>query len=67
MKIPKAVRMEEQYSESDHEVTQTDREYMRQALELARRGLGQTYPNPAVGCILVKNGQVGRNVVRCTF
>ena len=34
---------------------------MRAALALARRGLGRTAPNPAVGCILVKGGRtVGR-------
>lgn len=26
---------------------------MRRALELARRGGGHTYPNPAVGCVIV--------------
>ena len=26
---------------------------MRRALELARRGEGQTHPNPAVGCVIV--------------
>ena len=31
---------------------------MRHALQLARRGLGNTYPNPAVGCVIVKDGQV---------
>jgi pyrimidine deaminase RibD-like protein len=31
---------------------------MQQALELARRGLGQTYPNPAVGCVIVTDGKV---------
>jgi len=39
----------------------TEREYMRQALRLARRGYGATSPNPMVGAILVKNGQlIGR-------
>ncbi len=33
-------------------------EYMRQALALARRGVGQTSPNPAVGAVLVRDGQV---------
>lgn len=32
--------------------------YLRQALELASRGLGQTSPNPAVGAVLVNNGEV---------
>ena len=31
---------------------------MRHALRLARRGLGNTWPNPAVGCILVRKGLV---------
>lgn len=37
---------------SGHEV------FMRTAVNLARRGLGQTAPNPSVGCVIVKNGQV---------
>jgi diaminohydroxyphosphoribosylaminopyrimidine deaminase/5-amino-6-(5-phosphoribosylamino)uracil reductase len=32
--------------------------HMRAALALARRGLGNTWPNPAVGCVLVRDGQV---------
>lgn len=36
---------------------------MRSALALARRGLGNTWPNPSVGCVVVKDGQVvGRAV-----
>lgn len=35
-----------------------DRDFMAMALELARRGLGRTSPNPAVGAVLVKNGRV---------
>ena len=31
---------------------------MRAALALARRGLGSTWPNPAVGCVLVRHGRV---------
>src|SRR5689334_13539633 len=31
---------------------------MRAALGLARRGLGNTWPNPAVGCVLVRDGRV---------
>lgn len=30
-----------------------DRYWMRRALELARRGIGVTSPNPAVGCVLL--------------
>lgn len=31
---------------------------MRRALQLAVRGLGETNPNPAVGCVVVKQGRV---------
>lgn len=31
---------------------------MRAALGLARRGLGRTWPNPTVGCVLVREGRV---------
>lgn len=31
---------------------------MRRALTLARRGVGKTSPNPAVGCVIVKDGAV---------
>jgi diaminohydroxyphosphoribosylaminopyrimidine deaminase/5-amino-6-(5-phosphoribosylamino)uracil reductase len=31
---------------------------MRRALALARRGLGQVWPNPTVGCVLVKDGAI---------
>lgn len=38
--------------------TDDDLGYMRNALTLARRGLGQVWPNPAVGCVLVRDGDV---------
>jgi diaminohydroxyphosphoribosylaminopyrimidine deaminase/5-amino-6-(5-phosphoribosylamino)uracil reductase len=38
--------------------TEQDRLYMTRALELARRGLYSTPPNPAVGCVLVRDGRV---------
>lgn len=31
---------------------------MRAALGLARRGLGTTWPNPSVGCVVVRDGRV---------
>src|ERR1700692_4612626 len=31
---------------------------MRAALAVARRNLGAVWPNPAVGCVLVKEGRV---------
>lgn len=39
--------------------------WMRVALGLARRGAGSTWPNPNVGCILLRDGQVvGRGWTR---
>lgn len=35
-----------------------DEKFMREAVELARKGAGRTRPNPAVGCVLVKSGRV---------
>lgn len=32
--------------------------YMRNALNMARRGLGRTAPNPTVGCVIVKNDKI---------
>ena len=37
---------------------QVDMKYMKRALALARRGLGRTAPNPAVGCVIVRDGQI---------
>ncbi len=36
----------------------TDHGYMAQALQLAEKGLYGTSPNPRVGCVLVRDGQV---------
>jgi diaminohydroxyphosphoribosylaminopyrimidine deaminase/5-amino-6-(5-phosphoribosylamino)uracil reductase len=36
----------------------SDESHMRAALALARRGLGQTAPNPSVGCVIVKDNRV---------
>ena len=40
-----------------------DTAHMQAALGLARRGLGNTWPNPSVGCVIVRDGRVvGRAV-----
>ena len=36
----------------------SDAEHMAHALRLAARGLGHVWPNPAVGCVIVKDGLV---------
>ena len=35
-----------------------DPSHMSSALALARRGIGNTWPNPSVGCVIVRDGQV---------
>jgi diaminohydroxyphosphoribosylaminopyrimidine deaminase/5-amino-6-(5-phosphoribosylamino)uracil reductase len=39
-------------------MTFSDSHYMQRALTLAKKGLGKTSPNPAVGCVIVKNGAI---------
>lgn len=43
---------------SKPEFSDTDAGYMIRALELARRGLLTTDPNPRVGCVIVNQGEV---------
>jgi len=38
--------------------SQKDTHYMRQAIALAMAQMGRTWPNPSVGCVLVKGGDV---------
>lgn len=35
-----------------------DQRFMRESLDLARRVLGLTTPNPAVGCVIVQSGEI---------
>ena len=44
--------------ELSFEPNSLDREMMQRCLELARRGLGRTAPNPVVGAIIVQEGKV---------
>lgn len=39
-------------------MTASDQAFMARALELARKGLYSTHPNPRVGCVIVRDGQV---------
>jgi diaminohydroxyphosphoribosylaminopyrimidine deaminase/5-amino-6-(5-phosphoribosylamino)uracil reductase len=44
---------------------QDDLRYMQLALSLGRRGLGNTWPNPAVGVVIVRDGViVGRGITQ---
>lgn len=35
-----------------------DRRFMQRAIDLAAQGIGATAPNPAVGCVIVKDGKI---------
>ncbi|MBW0156667.1 bifunctional diaminohydroxyphosphoribosylaminopyrimidine deaminase/5-amino-6-(5-phosphoribosylamino)uracil reductase RibD [Sedimentimonas flavescens] len=39
-------------------MNETDARFMRLALSLAARGLGNVWPNPAVGCVIVNQGRI---------
>lgn len=43
---------------TDKAAVARDERYMRIALGLAARGLGNTWPNPAVGCVIVNDGRI---------
>ena len=45
-------------TQSPSAFTPEDSRYMRLALDLGRRGLGRTAPNPAVGAVIVKDGVI---------
>ena len=40
------------------EWSKSQADFMNKALEVAERGRGKVSPNPLVGCVLVKDGQV---------
>lgn len=41
------------------------KQYMLRAIELAQNALGSTYPNPAVGCVIVKDHQIISESATC--
>jgi diaminohydroxyphosphoribosylaminopyrimidine deaminase/5-amino-6-(5-phosphoribosylamino)uracil reductase len=43
---------------SELNLTHEDRQFMARAVELGRRGWGGVHPNPMVGCVLVRDGDV---------
>jgi diaminohydroxyphosphoribosylaminopyrimidine deaminase / 5-amino-6-(5-phosphoribosylamino)uracil reductase len=50
--------LEDQLREKSKADKEADRRYMQLALTLGRRGLGRTWPNPAVGAVVVKDGVI---------
>jgi diaminohydroxyphosphoribosylaminopyrimidine deaminase / 5-amino-6-(5-phosphoribosylamino)uracil reductase len=54
--------LEDQLAQLSKETKAADQRFMQLALTLGRRGLGRTWPNPAVGAVVVKDGIiVGRS------
>jgi len=48
--------LEDQFAQKSREAKAADRRFMELALALGRRGQGRTWPNPAVGAVVVKDG-----------
>ena len=40
------------------EFQEKDKEFMLEAIRIAKKGKGKTKTNPLVGCVLVKNNQI---------
>jgi diaminohydroxyphosphoribosylaminopyrimidine deaminase/5-amino-6-(5-phosphoribosylamino)uracil reductase len=50
--------LEDQFAQKSRESKVADRRFMALALTLGRRGQGRTWPNPAVGAVVVKDGVI---------
>src|ERR1700745_63355 len=48
--------LEEQLAQKTRETKAADQRFMQLALTLGRRGQGRTWPNPAVGAVVVNDG-----------
>jgi diaminohydroxyphosphoribosylaminopyrimidine deaminase/5-amino-6-(5-phosphoribosylamino)uracil reductase len=50
--------LEDQFAQKSRESKAADQRFMQLALTLGRRGQGRTWPNPAVGAVVVKDGVI---------
>ncbi len=50
--------LEDQFAQKSRESKVADQRFMQLALTLGRRGLGRSWPNPAVGAVIVKDGVI---------
>ena len=50
--------LEDQYAQKSKDSKAADQRFMQLALSLGRRGLGNTWPNPAVGAVVVRDGVI---------
>jgi diaminohydroxyphosphoribosylaminopyrimidine deaminase/5-amino-6-(5-phosphoribosylamino)uracil reductase len=50
--------LEEQFAQKSKNSKAADQRFMQLALALGRRGQGRTWPNPAVGAVVIKDGVI---------
>ena len=50
--------LEDQFAQKSKQAKAADQRFMQLALTLGRRGQGRTWPNPAVGAVVVKEGVI---------
>jgi diaminohydroxyphosphoribosylaminopyrimidine deaminase/5-amino-6-(5-phosphoribosylamino)uracil reductase len=50
--------LEDQFAQKSKQSKAADQRFMQLALTLGRRGQGRTWPNPAVGAVVVKDGVI---------
>jgi diaminohydroxyphosphoribosylaminopyrimidine deaminase / 5-amino-6-(5-phosphoribosylamino)uracil reductase len=50
--------LEDQFAQKSRESKAADQRFMQLALTLGRRGQGRTWPNPAVGAVVVRDGVI---------
>src|SRR3954464_12177355 len=50
--------LEDQFAQKSRDSKDADPRFMQLALNLGRRGQGRTWPNPAVGAVVVKDGVI---------
>ena len=50
--------LEDQFAQKSRDAKAADQRFMQLALALGRRGQGRTWPNPAVGAVVVKDGVI---------
>src|SRR6185369_7639886 len=56
--VPRYWRIHAGIAGSVEKMTDYHERYMKRALTLARKGIGRTTPNPAVGCVIVEAGKI---------
>ena len=50
--------LEDQYAQKSRDARAADARFMQLALSLGRRGQGRTWPNPAVGAVIARDGVI---------